>query len=430
MTGHWFGTSRFPIVAVSRAFELRLGKMLQNAPASSFDLEVPYLNSASVQWGGVVEAPDQVMWVSPSERSVYGVEQGDLLICEGGDAGRSAIYDGPPGVVIQNSLHRARARAGSDVRYLGHVMAALHGSGFLDVLCNKATIRHFTAEKFASLPIPLPSLGEQQRIADFLDEQVAVFDEVIALRKAQLAALEERIGMAADVALAERGWRAPSRLEVEAIHPLPDNWRVVRLSQTLHQLTNGYVGPTRDILVEEGIRYVQGMHIKGGRIDFDRRHFFVAPEWHAARPRIHLREGDVLIVQTGDIGRVAVVPPDFGDASCHALQIARVRPEILSGEYLGAFLGSSFGYHSLLSRATGALHPHLEGGIRSVPVIVPPHVVQRQVVAEVSAIRRAAQAAQTEMRAQIALLQQRKHSMITAAVTGQFDVSAARKVSA
>ena len=275
------------------------------------------------------------------------------------------------------------------------------------------------------LSVPTPLLDVQRRIADFLDDQVACIDEAVRLRREQIEALERRVAVAADVALIHRGWTQPTSLEAEAVQSVPEGWRVARLSQVLRQLTNGYVGPTRDILTDEGVRYIQGMHIKRGAIDFDRRHFFVSEAWHAARPRINLRESDVLIVQTGDIGRVAVVPPDFGEASCHALQIARVHEHVMSGQYLGAFLGSSFGYHSLLSRATGALHPHLEGGIRSVPVVVPPHDVQRAVVDEVNVYCEAAREGQVLMGQQVLLLEERKRSLITAAVTGEFDVTTA-----
>ena len=275
------------------------------------------------------------------------------------------------------------------------------------------------------IEVPVQPIDQQRHVADFLDQHVAQIDRSIRLRTEQIEALEHRAGCAMDFCLVQRGWNEPKTLEAEALYPLPDGWRAARLSQVLLQLTNGYVGPTREILVDEGVPYIQSMHIKGGEIDFNRRHFFVTPEWHADRPRINLRAGDVLVVQTGDIGKVAVVPPDFGEASCHALQILRVRPEIVSGEYLGAYLGSSFGFHSLLSRATGALHPHLEGGIRSVPVVLPPLDVQAGIVREVTEIRRSIRRAQAAMREQITLLEERKRSTITAAVAGEFDVSAA-----
>jgi len=343
-------------------------------------------------------------------------------------AARSALATDLPCQVgaATTEVHIVRPRPGTDPRYLAY---AFHTKDFLDegvsTFQGVAGLQRVPDLFLRDFRIRRRELSEQQRVADFLDDQVARIDEIVCIRREQIDDLERRAESAADQALIGRGWHEPASLEVEAVHPLPSGWRVARLSQVLRQLTNGYVGPTRDILVDDGIRYIQSLHIKGGAIDFTRRPYFVTPEWHAARPRVHLREGDVLIVQTGDIGRVAVVPPDFGEASCHALQIARVRPEIISGRYLGAFLGSSFGYHSLLSRATGALHPHLEGGIRSVPIVIPPSDVQTEVVREVDRRRNGVQTLQAEMRAQVDLLQARKRSLITAAVMGEFDVSTA-----
>jgi type I restriction enzyme S subunit len=130
-------------------------------------------------------------------------------------------------------------------------------------------------------------------------------------------------------------------------------------------------------------------------------------------------------VQTGDIGQIAVVPPDFGPASCHALQIARVRRDLLSGDFLGAYLRSPFGRHSLLSRATGALHPHLEGGIRDIPIVIPPLVVQSEVMSELRDKATPIDGLRSRLAGQIMLLHEHRQALITAAVTGQLDVAKA-----
>lgn len=277
-------------------------------------------------------------------------------------------------------------------------------------------------QHIASIECPLPPMDEQRRIADFLDAATAQIDELIAEQERFIALLRERRRSVVDHVLLDHGVDL-SDLEAPMV---PTGWRVVLLSQVLRELTNGYVGPTRDILVEDGVRYIQGMHIKAGRIDFERRPFFVRRDWHAARPRIHLREGDVLIVQTGDIGNVAVVPSDFGEASCHALLIARARLDTITGEYLGAYLSSCYGYGQLIKRATGALHPHLERGIRSTPVVVPPLTTQAGVVAAVVDQNEKIDSMIGEMGRNIALSKERRASLITAAVTGQIDVSTGR----
>lgn len=276
-------------------------------------------------------------------------------------------------------------------------------------------------DEYRLLPVLLPPLSEQRAIAKYLDRETARSDTLIEEQQRLIEMLEERRESVVDMALTHHGFEIPCRFE-DYEGTLPSGWRLVLLGQTLRQLTNGFVGPTRDILVDEGIRYIQSTHIKSGRIDFDRRPFYVSREWHAERPRIHLRQGDVLIVQTGDIGKVAVVPPDFGECSCHALQIARVRPEMLSGEYLAVFLSSRIGYQSLLARATGATHPHLEAGIRSAPIVVPPQETQTQIVEEVATQFAKIDTLIAETEKFIELARERRSALITAAVTGQIDV--------
>jgi type I restriction enzyme, S subunit len=226
--------------------------------------------------------------------------------------------------------------------------------------------------------------------------------------------------------MASKGFSFPLTLDPDwSSVNLPAGWRVINLRQTLVKLTNGYVGPTRDILREDGVRYIQSLHIKKGKIDFSRRPFFVSWEWHGERTRINLRAGDVLIVQTGDIGQVAVVPEGFGEASCHALQIARVRQDVLSGPYLSEYLRTAFGYQSLLKRATGALHPHLEGGIRDVPVVVPPKSIQGELLLSVEEGSSRLELLERKLGGQIDLLAERRQALITAAVTGQLSIPGA-----
>lgn len=271
----------------------------------------------------------------------------------------------------------------------------------------------------------VPSVQTQRATADYLDRETARIDALIAARRLMVELLEERVALAFDLSVRQRGFEFPMQLDPDwAAWPRPKYWAIMHLSQVLVQLTNGFVGPTRDILRDDGVPYIQSLHIKNGRIDFERRPFFVAPQWHEARPRIHLREDDVLIVQTGDIGQVAVVPPDFGAASCHALQIARVKRGLISGNYLAAYLRSPFGRQSLLSRTTGALHPHLEAGIKDIPVVVPPLEVQERIVEDVTKAEVRGVGMLSILHRQAQLLKERRQALITAAVTGQFDIPA------
>jgi len=350
---------------------------------------------------------------------------------------KMSIRSGAMGVAPEDGLvtyhyEVMRPRPETSPQYIAYLMKSAwftaelikreRGIGAGDQASVRTTEVPFSVLKY--IDCYFPTLDEQRAIADYLDRETARIDTLIEEQRRLIEMLRERRESVVDSTLAHHGLKISSELEAYD-GMLPDGWRLILLGRTLQQLTNGFVGPTRDILVDAGIRYIQSTHIKSGRIDFERRPFYVSREWHEQRPRIHLRQGDVLIVQTGDIGKVAVVPADFGESSCHALQIARVRPELLSGEYLGAFLSSRIGYQSLLARATGAMHPHLEAGIRSAPIVVPPLEIQTQIVNEVTCETAKIDALIAETETFIELSRERRSALITAAVTGQIDVRGA-----
>jgi type I restriction enzyme, S subunit len=305
-------------------------------------------------------------------------------------------------------------------RYLRYLLAGL-GQRLLTLWRKEgATVESLDLPRVLRTVFPHPPMHEQQVIVEYLDRETARIDGLIQKREQMVELVAERDARAFQDAVERRGPTFPLSLESGwRAAQLPVGWRLMHLSQALVQLTNGYVGPTRDILVEDGIPYIQSLHIKEGHIDFERRPFFVEPAWHYERPRIHLRAGDVLIVQTGDIGQVAVVPEGFGQASCHALQIARVRRDLLTGDYLAAYLRAPFGYHSLLCRATGALHPHLEAGIKDIPVLIPPRAVQEEILVDLRREQARNEATSEKLIRQLALLRERRDAVISAAVTAQ-----------
>lgn len=414
--------SKFRLVPLGRIAEIQLGKMLQPAINSDSDIPVPYLRAGSLANLAALEILPE-MYASMRDIERYMVTPGDLVVAEGGDCGQTAFVPSVPRLtIIQNSLHRVRSRK-ADIRFVRYALDAVYSSGFLEVLCNKATFGHLTREKLIALAIPVPSLATQRAIADYLDSETTRIDALIAAKQQMVELLEERDSIAFERVIRGYGFTLPVEIQPHwADVTIPAGWKIMRLSLVLNQLTNGYVGPTRDILVDSGVPYIQSLHIKNGLIDFSKREFFVSQRWHDERPRIHLHEGDVLIVQTGDIGQVAVVPKGFGEASCHALQIARVNRKVVTGPYLGSYLRSYFGYHSLVSRATGALHPHLEAGIKDIPVVVPPTEVQGLVVEEVRHANQESSGLRSILNTQTQLLRERRQALITAAVTGQLDI--------
>ena len=163
----WLGEipAHWEVSAIKNQFSIQLGKMLQGSASSSDDLEVPYLKAVSVQWFQVQTSDPSTMWASPREVEMFGIKRGDLLVCEGGEGGRCGILEADvKGYIIQNALHRVRPFKNSTNDFLKYILRTVSTTGWFEALNERATIAHFTGEKFSALRMPIPPLLEQQRI--------------------------------------------------------------------------------------------------------------------------------------------------------------------------------------------------------------------------------------------------------------------------
>ncbi len=177
---------------VKAFFDVQLGKMLQPESGVLGDQLTPYLKALHVNWGDVATSDLPEMWASFSDLNQYGVQAGDLLVCEGGEVGRAGIIlEAPQGCIIQNALHRVRAREGFDVRFFMYVLYAVAEAGWFSILCNKATIAHLTREKLVALQIPAPVGEDQKKIADYLDKKTAQIDGQVVREQRSIEFLKE-----------------------------------------------------------------------------------------------------------------------------------------------------------------------------------------------------------------------------------------------
>ena len=209
---------------------------------------------------------------------------------------------------------------------------------------------------------------------------------------------------------------------IDWLGDVPERWALLRIATESTKITNGYVGPTRDILVDDGVPYLQSLHIKDNRIVFSRR-YFVRQDWSLDHSKSILDAGDVLIVQTGDIGQSAVVTAEFAGANCHALIIVSPRRDRLYGAFLSQYLNSTFGFHELKRIQTGALHPHLNCGlVRDIKFPSPPLREQIAIADFLEHETAKMDAMIAKVETAIERLQEYRTALITAAVTGKIDV--------
>ena len=163
-----------------------LGKMLdQHKNKGDYQ---PYLANVNVRWGEFDLEDLPLMKFEESEQERYGLKCGDLVICEGGEPGRCAIWkEQIPNMKIQKALHRVRVHDCLDYRYLFYWFLLAGKTGELNQYFTGATIKHMPGQKLKEVVIDKPPLEIQHRIADIL----SAYDNLIENNQKQIKLLEE-----------------------------------------------------------------------------------------------------------------------------------------------------------------------------------------------------------------------------------------------
>jgi type I restriction enzyme S subunit len=278
-------------------------------------------------------------------------------------------------------------------------------------------------DDFKIIPHIIPSLEEQQRIIDFLDAKCAEIDSILEKTRASIEDYK-RLKQSVITEAVTKGIRDDRPMKdsgMEWIGEIPAEWEMSTLGRVSNSVRNGYVGPTRDLFVEEGIRYIQSLHIKEGIIDFYRQEYYVPEDWASKRPKI--KTNNLLIVQTGDIGQVALVKEEYNDCNCHALIIVDLNENLVIPLYLSYYLRSHVGKELLLQTKTGALLPHLNSGrVVFTEIILPSVAEQQEITSYLDDKCAAINSLIASKEALIAELEAYKKSIIYEYVTGKREV--------
>jgi len=152
----------------------RLGKTLDKAKNTG-DFQ-PYLCSINVYWSGIDLSKVKLARFEQDELPKYKLEKGDLLICEGGNVGRSAIWESEDTMYYQNALHRVRFYSNIDAYFYKYLLECYKGIGIIDAFSKGMTIKHLVQSALNLMWLPLPPLAEQKRIVARIEELLPYID--------------------------------------------------------------------------------------------------------------------------------------------------------------------------------------------------------------------------------------------------------------
>ena len=157
--------------------KIELGKTLDSA--KNIGTNYPYLRSVNVRWNEVDLSDLKEMRFEPEELDRYTVRHNDLLICEGGDVGRSCVWTDEKEILYQNALHRVRFYGGCNPFYFMYYMMYYESRGIIKALCKGVTIKHLTGNVLSLIPFALPPIEEQDRIVKRLNRIFVLLDSII-----------------------------------------------------------------------------------------------------------------------------------------------------------------------------------------------------------------------------------------------------------
>ena len=161
----------------------------------------PYLRNINVRWGRFEMSDILQMRFEPEEEERYTIRKGDLVVCEGGEPGRCAIWSSEEPIRFQKALHRVRCYDGVSALYLSYILRLYVWNGMIEPYFSGSTIKHLTGDSLSSLFIPIAPFSEQQRIVAEIEKWFAVIDTLEACQNDLEAAIKQAKSKILDLAI-------------------------------------------------------------------------------------------------------------------------------------------------------------------------------------------------------------------------------------
>ena len=325
-------------VYLGEIFQHNTGKALNSANTDGKMLE--YITTSNVYWDRFELKSLKQMCFTDDEIEKCTITKGDLLICEGGDIGRSAIWCFDYDMRIQNHLHRLRGYISEiNAKYYYYLMMLYKDKGMIDG--RGIGLQGFSSKRVHSLIVPLPPLAEQKRIVSRVEEIFRLLDIIDAAQeqyaadaeslKAKLITLgiQGRLTeqLASDGTAEElyqqiqaekqrlikegkikREKPLPEISEDEIPFDIPENWKWVRLKTVLLSASTGPFGSMlhKSDYVEKGVPLINPADIVNSTVStrkIKKVAFQKAEEMRSYR----LVKGNIVIGRRGEMGRSAII---------------------------------------------------------------------------------------------------------------------------
>jgi type I restriction enzyme S subunit len=356
---------------------------------------------------------------------------GDLLIEKSGGGekqpvGAVVLFTGSTLAVCSNFVARMRLAPGmtpSFWRYAHHAAHSLRVN--TKSIKQTSGIQNLDQQQYLDELAAYPPSDEQEEIANFLDRETAKIDALIAEQQRLIELLQEKRQAVISHAVTKGlNPNAPMKDSgVEWLGEVPEHWEVKNIRMAAERITYGFTNPMPT--EERGPYMLTANDIDNGRIRFEscRRtseYAFLRELTDKSRP-IH---DDILLTKDGTLGRVALYT-EQDEPACINQSVALLRPNksLCLGGFLATALISACYQERMLFDAGGTTIKHIYiSRLAKMAIALPPISEQEEMLVKLEKRTRPYELLIADSNASLALLQERRSSLISAAVTGQIDV--------
>lgn len=402
-------------VRLGDLFQHNTGKALNSTNRDGTSLT--YITTSNLYWNKFELESLKEMFFTDTEVEKCTVKKGDLLVCEGGDFGRAAIWESDENIRIQNHIHRLRAYSVVCTKFFYYLFYLYKHAGWIGG--KGIGIQGLSSKAIHVIVFPLPPLAEQKRIVAKIEEllpyidryeqawskleqfnsrfpedmkksllQYAIQGKLVEQRPEEGTAEElfAQIQQEKQRLIAEKKIKKekplPEITDDEKPFDIPENWKWVRFSYLMNAMSTGPFGSMlhKSDYVPKGIPLVNPANIVNGKI-IPSEKMMVSADTAQRLESYRLHTGMIVIGRRGEMGRCAVVGENQNGWLCGTGSFFLTPSSLLFVDYIQILFATHYAKAYLGGESVGTTMSNLNHKILSkMPVPLPPLAEQKRIV--------------------------------------------------
>jgi type I restriction enzyme S subunit len=362
-----------------------------------------YITTSNLYWNSFDFSELRKMSFEVHELDRFTAIKGDLLICEGGDAGRSAIWKSDKPICFQNHIHRVRPLGNIEAKYLYYFILLIYLNGEIKQYLKGVGIQSLSGNSLASIIIPLPPLNEQKRIVAEINRLFELIKQIEESKLSLAQFIKQTKQKVLDLAI--RGKLVQQNPNDEPVTALleqikgkgktsdkfhypfevPENWEWCKLGEVNNIARGGSPRPIKHFLTKnpDGVNWIKiGDTEKGGKYIYSTKEKIIKEGIKYSR---FVNVDDFLLTNSMSFGRPYILKTD---GCIHdGWLVISIEKKILNTDYMYYLLSSHFMFSQFYNSAVGSTVKNLK--TESVCLLffpLPPLAEQKRIVFKVEEI--------------------------------------------